>query len=952
MIPSTFVDEGVLGTARHDVDPIDRRRRRDALLASLFGEEAAEITIGRFVVREPLGTGAMGRVYRAHDPRLERDVAIKVLHADSATSERRRTRMLREARALAQLEHPNVVSVYEVGESEQGIFIVMQHVRGPTLHEWIRLGPHPWPRVVELFVAAARGLEAAHSRELVHRDFKPSNVFISEDDGRVLVGDFGLARLGESRLGTEDGTPPAYDRSGPGTRTGAVVGTPAYMAPEQWTAGIVDERADQFAFGVSLFEALHGHRPDQDPPATTRRLPRWLRRVVQRTLALDRDDRFASMREVIDALARGQARRRRRSSAAVVMLGVAAVALAVATAQPEHAPCEVARERVDAVLDADAHERLQATLASAPGWSESGAALVERRLLEYAEQWRGSRRDACEATWVRHEQSAALLDRRMRCLDEGLTALESLLDAVSPHAPPPLSRVIDASNRLPPLDRCDDEAWLMAAVPPPRDPQVARARTRLEQQLVNAQVHGDLGDLDEAQARTEAIIEEAETLARPELLARALLQAAHLQRDRGEPPWPEPVLERALHEAQAAGDERLAIQALASLAHDVGYVQERVGEGRRWLAQARAVLRHVGDDDALEAWLHNEDGNLHLVEGRPHEAAAAYDHALARALAAHGPVHPRVAGLHGNRGNAALALGDHEVALEHYDAALEAWSAVVGPEHPQVATALIARGSALERLLRLPEAQRAYERARTIYEASQGPRSLDVGRTLGSVGNLQLAAGRPELAREHYRRGLEIFEEQLGPEHPLVASTLSNIGGSYYEQADCDHALPYLRRALELKRSAWGDDHPGLLGTLDALAMCHLEGPQPSDARAFVEEGLRIRRALHGEGNVKVAPSLSLRGQLEAARGDEAAAIASLEEVLARHAAAGSEPSDPTPLFSLAELLLATEPERARELAQRALEQWRVRHEPERADEIHRWLGDHAPAAATKSESR
>ncbi|HEY0097284.1 MAG TPA: serine/threonine-protein kinase, partial [Archangium sp.] len=230
--------------------------------------------LDRYVVLDPLGEGGMGMVYAAYDSVLDRKVALKLLppgDADAgpeATSGSGRARLLREAQAMARLSHPNVVAVYDVHQHEAQVFMAMELVDGQTLLQWEREQPRGWRELLTAFLAAGRGLAAAHAAGLVHRDFKPTNVLVGKD-GRVRVTDFGLARPhnAPAELGADTPAPDTGPVKGHSllelnlTQRGAVRGTPAYMAPEQFRGATADVRSDQFSFAVSLWEALHGERP-------------------------------------------------------------------------------------------------------------------------------------------------------------------------------------------------------------------------------------------------------------------------------------------------------------------------------------------------------------------------------------------------------------------------------------------------------------------------------------------------------------------------------------------------------------------------------------------------------------------------------------------------------------------------------------------------------------------
>lgn len=291
-------------------------------------------TLGRFRITRRVGEGGMGVVFAGLDPDLERTVAIKVLRRDpgeGSITRALRERLLREARAMARLEHVNVLTVYEVGTVGERDYIAMAFVDGGSLDQWLKRESRGWRQVLDVFIDAARGLQAAHRANLVHRDFKPGNVLVSHD-GKVQVTDFGLARLDtveSAPAGTaavESPVAPVSTRSAAGkgnnamdlTRTGAILGTPAYMAPEQHHGEDIDTRTDQYTFCASLYEGLYGVHPFAgktlaelleskramrlQTPSRETSVPRRVRDALVRGLSFEPADRFASMNALIHAL--------------------------------------------------------------------------------------------------------------------------------------------------------------------------------------------------------------------------------------------------------------------------------------------------------------------------------------------------------------------------------------------------------------------------------------------------------------------------------------------------------------------------------------------------------------------------------------------------------------------------------------------------------------------------
>lgn len=300
--------------------------------------------VGRFFIQKRLGTGGMGSVFAGLDPELSRKVAVKVLNHD-ATSDRARLRLRREAQALAQLSHPNVVPVYEVGEHEGHTFVAMELVPGEDLRRWLDAAKRSWTEILGVFRQAGEGLAAAHEAGLVHRDFKPHNVIVGAD-GRVRVVDFGLATDG-SVESTPESSEDEMTRDSSLTHTGELLGTPAYMSPEQFGGGTVGPESDQFSYCVALFQALTGFRPFagdsltgiahavlEEPPAMlpSGPYPEALRPILERGLSREPGNRYPNMRALLAALARVAGEAPPRRSRSTILLGVATIGLAGALA--------------------------------------------------------------------------------------------------------------------------------------------------------------------------------------------------------------------------------------------------------------------------------------------------------------------------------------------------------------------------------------------------------------------------------------------------------------------------------------------------------------------------------------------------------------------------------------------------------------------------------------------
>ncbi len=307
--------------------------------------------IGRYEVETLLGSGGLGVVYAAADPELGRRVALKLLKAGPGDLSGEQVRLMREAQAMARVSHPNVVAVFDVGRWEDRVYVAMELVEGTHLRGWLAERPRRVGEIVDAFLAAGRGLQAAHAAGIVHRDFKPENVLVGRD-GRVCVTDFGLARAATAGDAEDASAPPSVTPSSqprtlldtPLTRADVLIGTPAYMAPEQHLVEHVDARADQFAFAVALYEALHGARPfagkdyaslrsavvrGRLEPASDSAVPRPLRTIVERALRPAPGDRWPTMEALLHALGRDRTRLPRRAAAlafaVLAVVGTAAI---------------------------------------------------------------------------------------------------------------------------------------------------------------------------------------------------------------------------------------------------------------------------------------------------------------------------------------------------------------------------------------------------------------------------------------------------------------------------------------------------------------------------------------------------------------------------------------------------------------------------------------------------
>jgi tetratricopeptide (TPR) repeat protein/predicted Ser/Thr protein kinase len=774
--------------------------------------------LGRYVVLDRLGRGAMGSVYAAYDPELMRRVAVKVLRTGAVARqghEAARQRLLREAQALARLAHPNVVRVFDVGTDEGRVFLAMELVEGQSLRRWLEV-PRSWREVVEVLEQAGRGLAAAHALGLVHRDFKPDNVLVAAD-GRVRVGDFGLVRRFDDSHAEHARAEPEDSLAEVGalqTAEGDVLGTPAYMAPEQHAGEEAEPRSDQYAFCVTLFEALHGRRPfgDDDPHArveakqqglgidagpqgTAGRVPASLRAVVRRGLSPAPADRYPTMEPLLDALARVRARASTWRAVAVTgVVALGCVGMAVAGQGRAPTPCtdagvapsaawsEVAREAV--------RQRLREHLAADE--VERAVAGIERRVGA----WGQAHRDACEDTWVRGEQSSARLDARMDCLRGQWAELEETVALLRDADGPTAARSSELVLGLPSPGACAHE--------PPRDraraadPGQAEATRR---SLARVAALRRAARYDEAWAELQAWDEGTEPAAveepTQEAAARAHARGMVLD-DRGLLEQSEAAHRHALHLARAARDDRGEADAwlgLASAADDRLHDPERA---RFYAQMAAAAVAAVGGDERIESWAETLLGSVAFREGDDERARAHWERALALREALYGEEHPLTVASLNNLGGVLYGQGELDDAAEALRRALELRERMLGPDHPDVAGSAINLGLVLVAQGRTAEAVRWSERALEIQRRRLGDDHPLLVNGHDALAQALLADGQAAAAREHFERARALVLATMPPRHPTLVSPLLGLAEIELQAGAPGRAEAWAREALEV----------------------------------------------------------------------------------------------------------------------------------------------------------
>jgi tetratricopeptide (TPR) repeat protein len=747
-------------------------------------------TIGRYVLLSLIGRGGMGEVYAAYDPELDRKVALKLLHeGGESEGPLARARLLREAKAIAKLSHPNVVTVHDAGTIDDRVFIAMEFVDGQTLADWLKAAPRPWREVLALFKSAGRALAAAHAAGLVHRDFKPQNVMV-DADANVRVMDFGLAaltgaaeRVDEESVAaaTPDAAQLTHTMTVAGlTRTGTLVGTPAYMAPEQFLAEAVDARTDQFSFCVSLYEGLFGERPfpgdsvaalakaviahEVREPAQRSRAPAWLRRVVLRGLHAQREDRYPSMQALLAALDKDPARRTKKWAigAGVLAVTLGLVGVAHRLGEGQRALCTAGGARFEGIWEpggapserkAAIHRAFAATGVAYAEQAFSGAAHL---LDTYVARWTSMYTDACEATHVRGEQSPEALDLRMACLNGRLGNVRALGDVLARADGKVVENAVSAAAALPGLERCADLELLRAVVKPPEDEATHKRVEGLRGELARLAAAREAGHCLRASQLADTLIADVAATGYQPLLAETLYAAAEIGNTCGDAALMMERFKKA-HTAASAGrhDEIAALSSSTVVSY---------------------ALNRLGDDRLAKIWLDVARGDVARLSRE----------SWATAVLAQGEAH------------VAVADGDFDRALSETDRALGVLRRVLGVDHPWTINAEMNKGLWLEEAGRLDEALKNHRPTLEHFERVLGPDHPQVGIASNNLAEVLNLLGRHAEAASVYRRAVAIFRKS-GTDGSIMAWALTGLGRALVEEEQPAAALPPLEEALTIR---------------------------------------------------------------------------------------------------------------------------------------------------------
>jgi tetratricopeptide (TPR) repeat protein len=765
---------------------------------------------------------------------------------------------------------------------------------------------------------------------LVHRDFKPDNVMVSRD-GRVRVMDFGLVHSDREPAPTP--SPEADRRAGADlpevapsvsaatvvstvglTAAGSIVGTPAYMAPEQFTRDRTDARTDQFSFCVTLWEALFDERPFagdsvlslgmnvteglRRPAPKGARVPAWLRHVSERGLSTDPSGRFASMEALLGAIDSGRRRSKRRWLAlgsATLLLGAVATWVAGGMAERRRVQaCEAAGRAIDEVWNDEAASRLSHAFEPLGEDTATRTLASATTLLDdTAGDWSDARTQSCLESDELGEQADDLPERATWCLDDHKQTLAATLEAVA-RTPDraALLQLVPALSELGGVDEClDNDALRGRTLPPPHERStVAALRTELatvDALLLTGQYesavevaravdarpdasswapfHAGLslrlgralsgrGDLDAAESQlVDGYLEAVDSQSVDVASATALALANVLGVQRQEPARGMLWMRLAEVHERARGETPLRRAAQLHRRSSLLKQLERFDEAEAGYLEAVTLLEaELGPGHLLVARTRNNLGSLYQELSRFDEAMSQYEVAIATRRALLGDAHPDVAQTLEGMANTAGIMGDTDKALALHLRALAIYQASLGDDHVLVALARANLATAYLALRQLEPALAHATEAAKIYETQLGPLHAKTANALNSIGTIHHLAGRLPEAKAHYERARFALEAMLGPGHIKVATVLFNLALIRRKAGEPEEARALFQRTLDIREAVYGPSHVLVADTLEEFAILHATNKHPVEARAMFERTLAIQKELHEAGHASI----------------------------------------------------------------------------------------------------
>jgi tetratricopeptide (TPR) repeat protein len=683
----------------------------------------------------------------------------------------------------------------------------------------------------------------------------------------VRVMDFGLAvRVGRA------GGPGAGDALAAGsspehrlTAAGVAMGTPVYMAPEQHTGLPEDGRSDQYAFCVSLYEGLHGHPPHRAsnldelvrskwagriaPPAAGGRVPGWLHEIVVRGMAPRPEDRWSSMEALLKAVADRLSRDALRTrlwlggAVAAVALGGAAAALWPASSAELATPCRGAAERFAEVWSPQRKAAIQEAFAALDA-AHAGAAWTRlaQGIDAYGSEWIAAHTETCEATHVRGEQSAELLDLRMMCLAQRLDQVDALAGILASPGDEILTNAGPAVRSLAPVRECADARNLTSQAPLPADPGARASLARVSELVAASRALGVAGKITEARQRARAAEELARATGYEPASAEALLQLADVHVAGGAHAEAEAALQRAMTMAEAGRAQYAKLRASLELARvNASYLHE-AGEAERWLEYAQATAKVLGEVPGLRYRVVSIRGRVAWLRRELEQSEALYREAIALAQATEGERSAVVGELLTELGTPIGDQGKRDELLPIYHRALEILEEALSPDHPHVGRLLQNLGQHYVGLGRLDEARPLLQRAIDIFSKATSSHHLGLPYAYRSMGEAARLDGDHAQAIVFFERALRALKvmDSSGPAHPIHIVLLREKALTLTLQDRFDEALPLYQRRLEYQEAKSVENKVEMFESLVELADAEAMLGMTVEARAHLDRASSV----------------------------------------------------------------------------------------------------------------
>lgn len=874
-------------------EPRDKPREADTIadMDSDPGDTKKLSAIGRYVILDSIGMGGMGLVCAAYDPKLNRKIALKLLRnaSNDEASTAGRNRLFREAQALAKLSHPNVVTVHDVDVFEGQVYIAMEFVEGTTLREWLRDKPRTWQQILEKFILAGRGIAAAHQADIIHRDFKPSNVLISKE-GDVRVADFGVAKERDrgqvpqrdyiefERKRRTIAAGGALDTTAEDalieeiqsnvsielTVAGRMVGTPAYMAPEQHMGLRVGPYTDQYSFCVSFYEALYGRLPfegtdrrDQltkmtegrlpPPPreGAARNVPYWLYKILARGLRPHPSERWPSMEDLLAALERDPIKRARRWALA----GVGAVGLTVGvvlaiiglTRPPPEDPCLALGDEVEKYWNDARQAEVEAAFnRSSKPYAGDAARRVIETLNRWSSKWSDSKIEICHATQS-GGQSYTLLDVRVNCLDQRAREVTAMVNVFAEADDEIVERSVQAAHNLADPSSCmtvlDTGEFGGRDLPEPVLEQIKA----MEADLDRAQALASLEKYDESLPLQVRVVAQAREFPHPWpwTLTRALYELSLSQCETKDFAGTETSLREVIHRAAEVKDPVREAESWSRLILCAAN-NNHVELGRAWTLGAEAALLRAGGDRREQINFEYARATLAAADGKLDEALTHYRTAFALARTNYGDDHPATIRVMVMTA-VVLARDEHQdEAEELFLKTVARTEEVYGATHPRLAAIYFNLGLFYHKNRRFEQAESALQASLKIHEQIGGSNSTIFGKSLHALGKVARDLEQLDEALTTLERAAEIFIKSHGENSAEVAAAFSDIGLTQHMLRRYDDARASYDRAQAIYNHIHPAGHRHLGGLMERRCELFVDAELYADAVAACEVALEI----------------------------------------------------------------------------------------------------------------